>query len=277
MIDRPLFLVLTVFSLAHADERTRKLAERLPEEAAAFAREATKYASEEKLTQHALENVRVVNGVAQLTWKDREVISRYGFVSFLEAPEALRELRQIDRVDGKQPKGERSLKSIAAAVTAGDEARKRKLLEDFEKAGFTGIATNMGQLLLLFNARKVQSYDFSFRSQTFIGAERIMIFTYAQVEGGGMTTYRGKDTLKSKLSGEIWVNSEYRPVKITLNSNVEAPDKQIIRQEMEVRYTPTPYPCVLPTLARHRELRYGVVQAETVYEYKPFRLWADLR
>lgn len=272
MIARYAVFLLAFASLVSADERTRKLAARLPEEAALFAREATKFSSEEKLTQRARQDAEV-NATA--VWKNKVIVSRYGFVSFREAPEALRELRQIELIDGKRSKADKSLKTVATAITATDERQKRKLLEDFEKAGLTSVATNLGQLLLLFSGRKVQNYDFSFQSQKFVGTDRIMVFTYAQTEGGGITTYRGKDTMRSKLSGEIWVDGDYRPLKVTLNSVVEAPDKKVIRQEMEVRYSPTVYPCVLPTLARHREYRNGVIEVETLYEYSPFHPWEE--
>ena len=264
---------LAFASIASADERTRKLAARLPEEAALFAREATKYVSEEKLSQRAVVDQQVVNGIRNAVWKDKVVVSRYSFVSFREAPEALREMRQIESIDGKRYKGDKSLKAVASAVAASDERQKRKLLEDFEKAGLVGVATNLGQLLLLFSGRKGQNYDFSFQTQKFIGADRVLVFTYTQVEGGGMTTYRGKDTMRSKLSGEIWVDGDYRPLKVTLNSVVEAADKKVIRQEMEVRYSPSVYACVLPTQARHREYRDGVVEVETIYEYSAFHPW----
>ena len=125
----------------------------------------------------------------------------------------------------------------------------------FQKAGLMGVATDLGQLLLLFSSRKIQNYDFSFQSQRFVGADRVMVFTYSQIEGGGMTVYRGKDTLRPKLNGEVWVDGDYRPLKVTLNSVVDAAaDKKVIRQEIEVRYAPSVLPCVLPTRARHREL-----------------------
>ncbi len=275
MIPRLVIATLALSAVAAADERTRKLAARLPEEAALFAREAVKYASEEKLTQRAVAESGELNGVTMKVWKNKLIVSRYAFVSFREAPEALREMRQIESIDGKPAKGEKSLKAVADAVTANDERGKRKLLEDFEKAGLTGVATNLGQLLLLFSGRKIQNYDFSFQSQKFVGTDRVMVFTYAQTEGGGMTTFRGKDTMRSKLSGELWVDGDYRPLKVTLNSVVEAPDKKIIRQEMEVRYAPTLYPCVLPTVARHREFRDGIVEVETLYEYTPFHPWEE--
>ena len=269
------WICIAAATLVHADERTRKLAARLPEEAALFAREATKYSSEETLTQHAVVDRVVVNGIRKEVVKDKVIVSRYGFVSFREAPETLREMRQIESVDGKRAKAERSLKAVATAVTASDERQKRKLMEDFEKAGLLGVATNLGQLLLLFSGTKVQNYDFSFQSEKFAGADRVMVFSYAQTEGGGMTTYRGKDTMRSKLSGEIWVDGDYRPLKVTLNSTVEAPDKKMIRQEMEVRYAPTLFPCVLPTYARHRELHDGAVEVVNEYQYAAFRPWEE--
>ena len=274
--NRAAVLWLALASLVSADELTRKLAARLPEEAALFAREATKYVTEEKLSQRALVDQSEVPGAKKEIWKDKVIVSRYGFVSFREAPETLREMRQIVSIDGKPVKGEKSLKAIASAVAASDERQKRKLLEDFEKAGLVGVATNLGQLLLLFSGNKVQNYDFSFQAQKFVGADRVMVFTYAQTEGGGMTTYRGKDTLRSKLSGEIWVDGDYRPLKVTLNSVVESADLKMIRQEMEVRYAPTLFPCVLPTHARHRELHDGVVQVTNDYEYETFHPWQDV-
>ena len=270
-----LFSFLLVFAaLASADERTRKLAQRLGEEAALFAREATKYASEEKLSQRALLYTQPIDGGLQRqAWRNTVVLSRYGFVSFLAAPEALQELRQIVSIDGKRAKS--SLKSVASVLTASGERQKRKLLEDFQKSGLSGVASGLGQLLLLFSSRTVENYDFSFQSQRFMGADRVLVFSYAQVEGRGMTTFRGHDTLHSKLSGEISVDGDYRPLQVTLNSQVESPDKKLIRQEMEIEYAPSAYPCMLPTRARHRELHDGVLQAETLYEYSAFRPWED--
>jgi len=269
-------LCVAAGAIASADERTRKLAARLPEEAALFVRESTKVVSDETLHQRALKEVAVdSSGRAKAQWQDRVIVSRYGFVSFREAPETLREMRQIQSIDGKISKSDKSLKSVAAAVSAGDERQKRKLLEDFEKAGLVGVATDLGQLLLLFSGRKIQNYDFSFQSQRFVGTERVMVFTYSQIEGGGMTVYRGKDTMRPKLNGEIWVDADYRPLKVTLNSVVESADKKVIRQEIEVRYGPSVLPCVLPTRAHHRELHDGVPQVENDYVYSTFRPWEE--
>lgn len=241
-----------------------------------FAREATRFVSDETLRQRAYKNSVVDSaGRPKIVVQDREIVSKYGFVSFREAPETLREMRQIESIDGKKSKTERSLKSVAAAVSAGDERQKRKLLEDFEKAGLVGVATDLGQLLLLFSGRKIQNYDFSFQSQRFVGTERVMVFTYSQIEGGGMTVYRGKDTMRPKLSGEIWVDGDYRPLKVTLNSTAETVEKDPIRQEIEVRYSPSVLPCVLPTHAHHREIHKGVLQVENDYEYSAFRPWED--
>jgi hypothetical protein len=272
--------ILLVISavLVSADERTRKLAARLPEEAALFVREATKVVSEETLHQRAVKDIVATGpGTVKPVWQDKVIVSRYGFVSFHDAPDTLREMRQIESIDGKASKTEKSLKAVASAITASDEHQKRKLIEDFEKAGLVGVATDLGQLLLLFSGRKIQNYDFSFQSQKFVGADRVMVFTYSQIEGGGMTVYRGKDTLRPKLSGEVWVDGDYRPLKITLNSTAQAADKNVIRQEIEVRYSPSLIPCVLPTYARHREIRDGVVQVENVYQYSDFRSWEEAR
>jgi len=273
---RLVLLCAAAGAVASADERTRKLAARLPEEAALLVRESTKVVSDETLHQRALKEVAVdTSGRAKAQWQDRVIVSRYGFVSFREAPEALREMRQIQSIDGKASKSDKSLKAVAAAVSAGDERQKRKLLEDFEKAGLVGVATDLGQLLLLFSGRKIQNYDFSFQSQRFVGTERVMVFSYAQIEGGGMTVYRGKDTMRPKLNGEIWVDGDYRPLKVTLNSVVEAADKKVIRQEIEVRYAPSALPCVLPTRAHHREIHNGVLQVENDYVYSAFRPWEE--
>jgi hypothetical protein len=278
LVRRTAILALAASVVACADERTRKLAARLPEEAALFVREATKVVSEETLRQRAFkELVADRTGALKPVWQDKVIVSRYGFISFKDSPDSLREMRQIESIDGKAAKSERSLKAAASAITANDDRAKRKLLEDFEKAGLVGVATDLGQMLLLFSARKIQNYDFSFQSQRFVGADRVMVFTYAQVEGGGMTVYRGKDTLRPKLNGEIWVDGDYRPLKITLNTVSQTGDGNSIRQEIEVRYSPSVGPSVLPTAARHREIRDGTLQVENLYQYAPFRSWEDAR
>lgn len=278
LVRRAAIIALAASVVVCADERTRKLAARLPEEAALFVREATKVVSEETLRQRAFKELAADRtGAIKPVWQDKTIVSRYGFLSFRDSPDSLREMRQIESIDGKPVKSEKSLKAAASAITANDDRGKRKLLEEFEKAGLVGVATDLGQMLLLFSGRKIQNYDFSFQSQRFVGADRVMVFSYAQVEGGGMTVYRGKDTLRPKLNGEIWVDGDYRPLKITLNSVSQTGDGKSIRQEIEVRYSPSVGGCVLPTAARHREIRDGSLQVENVYQYAPFRSWEDAR
>ena len=42
-------------------------------------------------------------------------MSRYGFVSFHDSPDTLREMREIESIDCKPVKSEKYLKSIASA------------------------------------------------------------------------------------------------------------------------------------------------------------------
>ena len=266
-------------SLANADELTRQLAARLPEEASAFARDAVKMVGEETIRQRLiLELIANPVGPPKAKIQERTVISQYSFVSFRESPEALRELREVQSIDGKASKS-RSLDSVAAAVTANDDKQKRKVLEDFEKLGLKGVASELGQLLLLFNGRKIQNYDFSLQTKRYVGADLIQVFSYAQVEGAGsMSVYRNKDVVRPKLSGEVWVDADYRPLKVTLSTVVEMEDKTgQVRHEMEVFYAPTAAGGLLPTHARYSEIRNGLRQSETEYEYRNFRPWDELK
>lgn len=251
----------------HADDRTRKLAERLPAEASSFAREAVQLVADEKLYQKALGGE-----------KERTIVSQYGFVSFRQAPEALREFRDIQTVDGKAYKSAKSLKALAAAVSAADDRQKQRAVDELQKAGLSGFATELGQLLLLFNSRKVQNYDFSFESQRFVGADRTMIFGYSQIENAGasgsMTVIQGKNQMRPKLSGRIWVDGDYRPLKITLATVSEVDHTTQLRQEIEVTYTPTTFRCVLPTSAHHREFKNETLNSDTEYSYTNWRPWS---
>jgi hypothetical protein len=270
-----LLLLVPVTLVAHADELTRKLAASLPQAASAFARESVKLVGEETLHQvYVTEVSSNPNGTSQPRIEEHTVVSRYTFVSFRESPEALRELRQVRTIDGKPAKA-LPLDAVAAAVTANDERQKRKVLEDFEKIGLKGVAAEIGQLLLLFNGRKIQNYEFSLQSRRFVGADPLLVFSYNQIEGAGsMTVFRDKDVLRPKLSGEVWVDGSFQPLKVTLATVVDAPDgKGLARHQMEVSYAPTAAGNLMPTRARYLVIRDGARHSETEYEYRNFVPW----
>lgn len=155
---------------------TQKMMARVSEEADAFQRLAPLVLGKETLHQRALKpplrfHPRVgaaAMGPPPARWKEREIVSQYGFTSFTGDPEALHELRQVTSVDGKKVEDEKKAQDdLAKAVTANDDERKKQLLKQFEKYGLTGAATDFGQVLLLFTRRDLDRYEFTFRASKF--------------------------------------------------------------------------------------------------------------
>ncbi len=73
-------------------------------------------------------------------------------------------------VDGAQiTSNKRGLAALLRTLQAGDDASRRKLLENFEKHGLVGTVTDFGQLLLLFDHSHHDFYQFSGGTEQSLG------------------------------------------------------------------------------------------------------------
>jgi hypothetical protein len=257
------------------DERTQRLLARLAEEAANFERIAINLVSEETLYQTAIKETKQKRKDAkeelQREWVYRQIRSEYVFAS-LGDPKSIREVRKVVSVDGKPAADPgRALDQLLQTVQSGDERARRKLLEDFEKHGLIGTATDFGQLLLLFARPNQEGYLFKFAGEWYLGSELCHLFTYEQQEGkGALTVYSDSGVQQPKISGEIWVSAkDYRLMRVKLKSN-RRENASDVREEGQVDYVPA-HGSMVPSSVIHHQYRNGGLTTENRFLYSQFR------
>ncbi len=274
---RVLALLLLAVVL-RADERTQKLVERLAQEAAEFEKNAPQLVGREVFHQRALvtpprRRIRIgkaVDEVPEPYWQEREIVSQYGFAVL---GGAIHELRQVTYVDGKQVADERKAQDeLARLITAGEDERRRRSLQQLEKYGLKGGATDFGQLLLLFNRANIERYEITYLGPRMMAPTRLDAFRYKQIDGPrALSVYQGSQAQRLNIEGEIWVReSDGSPFRVTLSAT-DTSAEQSVRQEASVDYVPSEFGTVLPSKISHRELRAGAVAAENTFTYAAFR------
>jgi hypothetical protein len=291
-----------------ADERTQRLAQRLTEEASAFARLAPQLIGEETLHQRALKapprfKPRIGDAAREKpkpSWQERALISEYTLALFSgddasAGAGTFQELRQVTTVDGKIIADSRKAQDmLAKAVTSTDDQRRLQLLKDFERHGLLGAVTGVGPMLLLFSGRELPRYEILYLREEYQGAARLLVFSYRQIDGEGLSVFdvpksgpRGDPPnaqpadqnnvqpidkpRRMQIYGEIWVREvNYMPVRITLAAS-QGEGATLIREEARVDYVMSEWGVLVPQSAEHRELRAGNPVAENRFEYAPFR------
>ena len=274
---------LLVLNAAHADDRIRQALDRTGEQARAFAQLAPQVVAHEILRQRALKPYKRrfaphtgFNLPVQPEWQSREIESEYGFASLNDSPGALREFRTPVAVDGQPMRpGADAVQRLALSIRSKDEGAKRKLLEDFERLGLIGTVTDFGQAILLFDRASLDAYDLQFARSQLLGADRVRVFKYRQLEGPGeLTIWENGKSSRARISGEIWVTERGDiPVRITLSAVREQSDP--VREEAQVDYAMSAFGAVLPVAVIHREYRSGRMTAENRFTYGPFHKFAN--
>lgn len=276
-------LMLLCFALMlRADENTQKLVKRLGDEAEAFQKIAPQLVGRETLHQRALApprfKMRLGDAAKQpqaADWKEHEIVSEYAFALL---GRQIHELRQVTSVDGKQVAGEKKAQdALAKLVAANDDERKKRALQQLEKYGLQGGATDFGQLLLLFSRGNVERYEFTRAGPRLMGTVATQVFHYQQLDGPqALTVFRGNSgtagatTQRLSVQGEIWVReADGLPVRITMTATDSSADKPL-REEATVDYGMSEFGALLPVETTQRELRGGEEVAENKFSYRDF-------
>lgn len=241
---------------------------RLGQEADAFRQVAPTLISEETLEQRA----RPPETGAE--FQIHEVVSEYGFAGLFTAPNAIHEIRKVISVDGKQVVTlEKARQALTLGLKSSDDKLKKRLLEDFEKHGLHGAATDFGQIILLFAPRHLRDYEFQMRGERQIGADRLIVLTYMQKAGdSGVTVFLGNSAKREPLHGEISVRrKDLVPLRITMTASQTVKELPL-REESTVDYKyDLSGGTVLPVSVVHREYLKDELQSENTFSYAPFR------
>jgi hypothetical protein len=270
------FALLSFAVVMRADERAQKLMDRLASEAEAFQKIAPEMVGRETLHQGALTappRFMMRLGDTAAVWKEREMVSEYGFA--LLGGREIHELRQVTLIDGKPITREsKAQEALAKLVTGSDDQRKRLALQQFEKFGLRGGATDFGQILLLFSRNRLEHYEFTAAGPRLLGRVPAQVFHYQQLDGPqALTVFRGNSSGGSgpkpqrlSVQGEIWVReSDGLPLRITMT----ATDKPL-REEATVDYAMSEFGTLLPVETMQRELRGDQQLAENHFTYDGF-------
>jgi hypothetical protein len=209
-------------------------------------------------------------GAAETQWRRMTVESEYGF-GILEGGDMV-ELRRVVAVDGKPVKSK--VESLAAAVFASGDRRKRELLRVFERVGVAGAATDFGQILLLFHPNSIPAFELQIAGSSTLGESPAVVLRYRQMDGPPkMTIHSGEDDtpLRVPAQGLIWLDRQsLTPLRITLQA-IAGDDAEAVRVEAQVDYRRSGFGIVLPAKVSHRELRGGKVLVSNDFTYSDFR------
>jgi hypothetical protein len=266
-----------------ADPRLQSILERVSEEAGVFAQMAPKVIGKETLHQKARKRPprfrpRIGKAALQpppVRYQTREIVSEYGYSTFKDAPDSLHEFRQVVSVDGRPVnKVEKARTTLTLGVSSADDRLKKKMLQQFEKYGLVGAATDFGPMLLLFRRRQLANYSFQFTGAGRIGADKALILSYRQLEGPqSLTIFEGRTATRARLQGQLWVReSDSLPLRITLNTEQEEDGRKATYQAT-VDYARSSHGVMLPASVRYVRLVDGEMMVENLFEYSNFRMF----
>lgn len=255
--------ILTLLSLllplgAQTVEARRMVVERIQQEADKFAELAPQIRGREILEQTRAQNVR------------RQLVSDYGFIAL--QPGDIREIREVQLVDGKPVKkhGD-ALKELAQNLTAADDKRRRKLLENFEKHGLPGVAVDFGPVILLFAGPSIQKFEFTFQRMENASGSSAAVYRFEQIDGaGGLTIYADGKPIRQKLGGEVWVQpADGVPIRIVMDSE-HLEGKFKIRDFTFVNYGRSEFGTLLPIMVGRSQFRDQTLIVRDIFTYSAY-------
>lgn len=257
-----------------------KILERVSEEAEVFRQAAPRVVGEEALEHKGrrmpgrfqLSQGADPSVAPKISYVRRRVVSEYGFGALSKAPDDIREFRQVVNVDGRAVvKREKARQTLAFNMVSEDDRARKKMLEEFEKHGMIGAASDLGQAILLFRRSNLANYEFTYDSTNLAGLEPALVFKYRQKEGAGMHLYEGKTLSRPKMSGELWVRRrDYLPVRVTFEiESKEGPEAGIHMAQVEYERSRS-HGVILPMQTRYTRRVKGEVMVENVAAYSRY-------
>ena len=276
-----LLLALTVPAAPQTTQPSKEtMLRRLAEEASLFYSQARYLVAQETLEQRsAVPPKRFQPRIgedalraAELEYEDRTIQSEYGYGSFKESPNVLHEFRQVVSVDGKPVKGsEKAREKLSLGLTSHDDRIRKRMLETFEKHGLRGAVTDFGQIILLFGKSRLSKMDFTFKGESFAGADKVFVYDFTESESASLTVFEGKKAKRRYLSGEIFVRqTDYLPLRVTVKTEREFDGKAGL-MSAAVDYEQSRFGVLVPIAVHHRETVGEDLLTENKFSYTEFR------
>ena len=266
-----------LFLLAASPADLQQILLRISEAAARLQSQAANLVAEETFRQRSLKpptryQTHQDSRTAEREYRLTEIVSQYSLAVFQGS---LHEFRQVTSVDGRQVRNlPEARRALSLGIRSDSDRQRKRLLEDFQKYGLEGAATDFGPLLLLFTKAQAGHYRFAFAGSTLVGAERALIVSYEQVSGDeALLVFAGRDTVREPLRGYIFVRQpDNLPLRITMQASRKQAKKQW-RDEASVDYIVGPQGCLVPAAVVHRSFADRLLLVEDVFRYGPFRMF----
>jgi hypothetical protein len=280
---------LTVAVATGQDSRLQPILERLSEEASVFATNAKRVIAEERLLHRGMPaaafRLKLKVGqkaTSQPPYVEREIISEYGFGVLKDKPDSLREFRQPLRVDGAPVKGaERARLTLAKGVSSEDDRERKRMLEEFEKLGMVGAASDFGQMILLFQRPALRQMHFNYKAQGELRGEPVTIVEwYQQEDEKAARVFQGREMVRVRMKGEIWAReSDQLPVRITVSIPVQEHDTKVVHEGV-IDYYRSRHGVLLPSVVKYKkwvDSRLAVENYSIYSKYRMFRAEAEIK
>jgi hypothetical protein len=255
---------------------------RLSEEAAAFRSLAPKIIGQETLTHKGRQAPPRIRWLSkkdppEVRYRTKSIVSEYGFGYFTEAPGKLREFRQVVSVDGRA-RTETATKDarqvLAQNMNSDDDRLRRRLLEDFERYGQTGSATDFGQILLLFERRALPFFDFTTKRDIERAGQSYHVVHWAQLRGGEQLNVFSQRRLEHiPMEGDIWFRtSDNLPLRVTMKAELDE-DGVPVTFAAELDYERSPYGLLLPRHLHLEKKMRGLMLIDNHSDYAGYQMF----
>ena len=148
------------------------------------------------------------------------------------------------------------------------------MLEQFEKLGLVGAATDFGQMLLLFSRPALPRFHFNYKAPGRLAGSAVSIVQWYQLDSeASARVFRGNDMTRVKMKGEIWFrDSDNRPVRITALIPIRENDRDVVH-EAEIDYYRSTYGVMLPRVVRYKKIAGKDLVVENYGFYSNYRMF----
>jgi hypothetical protein len=275
-------LALTPLASAQRSPLLAPALDRVSEEAEAFQRVAPKIIGRETLRHKGRQAPPRIRWLSlgkppELTYRTAVIVSEYGFGRFAEAPDDLREFRQVVSVDGRAraAAATRDARQVLAEnMTSDDDRLRRRLLEDFEKFGQTGSATDFGQMVLLFRKRSLGSYEFERKKDAPLNGEPCQVIHWKQRPGvDPLHVFSNRRLQRIPMEGELWLRArDLMPLRITMKAALEE-ESVPVTYVAEIDYERSRYGLLLPVAVHMEKKARGLMMIDNHSEYGDYQMF----